>query len=116
MYDITCVPKRYFPVKLTAKDGGGKLHTTVVEVEPPRLRTLREMFDIVEHSQNVQDNGSPAKNVIAELRDAIRKMLSKNKAGYKVPDEYVEAMDIDQMEGLFTAYFSWIAETKKEKN
>ena len=116
MYDITCVPKRYFPVKLTAKDDEGKLHTTVVEVEPPRLRTLREMFDVVEQSQSMQDNGGITENIMTALRDSIKTMLSKNKAGYKVPDEYVEAMDIDQMEGLFTAYFSWIAETKKEKN
>lgn len=116
MYDITCVPKRYFPVKLTAEDDEGKLHTTVVEVEPPRLKTLREMFDVVEQSQSMQDNGGITENIMTALRDSIKTMLSKNKSRYKVSDDYVEAMDVDQMMGLLNAFFAWIGKTKQEKN
>ena len=116
MYDVTCVSKRYFPVKLTAEDDDGKTHNTVVEVGPPRLKTLRELMDVAVKSTSAQEKGAITENVIAELRDSIKKMLSKNKSDYKVPDDYVEAMDFDQMTGLLDAFFGWMGETKKEKN
>ena len=116
MYDVMSVAKRYFPVKLTAEDDDGKLHSTVVEVGPPRIKALRELTDVAVRSASMQKGGAITENVIAELRDSIKKMLNKNKSGYKVPDNYVEAMDFDQMTGLLNAFFSWIGETKKEKN
>jgi hypothetical protein len=114
MYDITSVKRRYFPVKLTAEDDEGQSHSTVVEVGPPRIRTLREMMDIATQSAELQEQ--PSENFIAELRDVIRKMLSKNKSDYRVPDEYVEAMDFDEMTGLLQAFFDWLNETKQAKN
>lgn len=116
MYDVTCVAKRYFPVKLTAESDNGELHSTVVEVEPPRIKTMRELMDVAVSSTAAHEENTVTENVIAELRDSIKKMLSKNKAKYHVPDEYVEAMDFDQMNGLLNAFFDWMGKTKKEKN
>lgn len=116
MYDITCVSKRYFPVKLTAEDDDGEIHTTIVEVGPPRLKTLRELMDVAVSSSSAKEEGAVTENVMVELRDSIKKLLSKNKAGYIVSDDYVEAMDFDQMNGLLNAFFEWMAETKKVKN
>ena len=48
-----------------------------------------------------------------ELTEAVRKLLCNNKAGYNVPAEYVEAMDMDQLMEIITAYFDWLAEAKK---
>ncbi|QNK41823.1 hypothetical protein [Caproicibacter fermentans] len=115
MYDITNIARRYFSVKLTAEDEDGKEHTTVVEVGPPRLKMLREMMDIAVKATKEAESGETktVENVIAELRDIIRKMLNKNKSGYKVPNEYVEAMDFDEMIGLLNAFFDWMNQTKQ---
>ncbi|QEY33876.1 hypothetical protein FL966_01795 [Caproiciproducens galactitolivorans] len=116
MYDVTCVAKRYFPVKLTTEDDGGEIHSTVVEVEPPRIKTMRELVDVALRSTTAIEKNTVTENVVAELRDSIKKLLSKNKAKYRVPDEYVEAMDLDQMNGLLNAFFDWMGKVKAEKN
>lgn len=112
MYDVTNINKRYFPVKLTAEDETGETHTTVVEVGPPKIKMLRELMDIAQKASKDENEV----NIIKKLRDIIKKMLSKNKSGYKVPDAYVEAMDIDELFGLLNAYFKWLAEAKNDPN
>jgi len=98
MFDISTVNKRYFAIKI------GDL---ILEVEPPKVKTLKKITAL-----------SKAKNEDAmdELSQAIGIILSKNKAGYKIPDEMIDELDLDQMNEILTAYFEWLSKEKNSKN
>lgn len=99
MYDVLSVAKRAFAIRLHCKDEDGNDHATELEIFPPKLKVLREIV--------------ACKNDIPGMQEAVRKMLSSNKSKFVVPDEYIEGMDTDELSGLLTAYFQWVADTKK---
>lgn len=99
MYDILSVTKRAFAVKLHCKDENGTDHATELELFPPKIKVLREL--------------TACKNDIDSMQKSVKKMLSNNKNGFVVPDEYIDGMDTDELSGLLTAYFQWVIDTKK---
>lgn len=98
MFDINIVAKRYFEVKL---------NDMILEIEPPKLKTLKKITSL-----------SKARNEDAmdDLAEAVGMILSKNKAGYKVPQELIDELDLDQMNEVLTAYFQWLNKEKNSKN
>ena len=50
------------------------------------------------------------------LTDAMQKLLSKNKSGYKVPRELIEELNFDELQAILEAFLSWIAEVQNQKN
>ena len=55
-------------------------------------------------------------NQIDMLTDAMQKLLSKNKSGYKVPRELIEELNFDELQAILEAFLSWIAEVQNQKN
>lgn len=106
MFDLSLVNRRYFTIKLTAEDEEGKAHVLSLDVEPARLKTLKKLISI---------SKTAGPEAIDELCEAIQKLLSKNKSGKKVPEEYITALDFDQLQAILTAYFEWLG-GEKEKN
>lgn len=104
MFDISTVNKRYFEIKLTVTDDDEKEHILQLEVEPAKLKTLRQLL-AVSKAEDAQ--------AIDDLYIAIQKLLSKNRGRKKVPIEYVEALDVDEMQAILLAYFDWLSNTKK---
>ena len=98
MFDISTVNKRYFEIKL---------NDIRLEVEPPKVKTLKKILAL-----------SKARNEDAmdELAEAVRILLSKHKSGYKVPEELVDGLDLDQLNSILTAYFEWLAQEKNSPN
>ena len=95
MFDLNTVPKRYFEFKVP---GSGK----VLHIQPPKLKTLKQWEDI-------EEDGS-----VADLANAVARIISKNRENYKVTGENVlEWMDQDQLAAFMSAYAKWL---KKEKD
>lgn len=113
MYDASSVNRRYFDLRLICIDENDEEHELKLQVEPPKIKLLRRLTAIAKPG----DEGN-ADNFAAmdELQNVVRDMLSKNKAGYKVPDKYVDSLDFDQLIGIITAYFEWLGAQKKAKN
>ncbi|MBE6721932.1 MAG: hypothetical protein E7572_05535 [Ruminococcaceae bacterium] len=109
MYDVSAIKRRYFSVKLHVTDEDGQDHTTTVEVKPPKLKVMEDLMESV----NGVGNADSEKDVIKALRESVEKLLDSNKAGFKIPREYIEAMDFDELNGLLDAFFTWMADTKK---
>lgn len=107
MFDISTINKRYFDIKLTATDENDQVHSVRLEVGPPKIKALKKLIAV----SKVEDE-----NAMDELAEAIQKMLSKNKSGYKVPMEYIDALDLDELKGILKAYFEWLAEAKNDPN
>lgn len=98
MFNINTVSKRYFSIKI------GDL---ALDVEPPKLKALKKITSLAK-SRN--------EDAIDDLAEAVGMILSKNKANYKVPDELIDELDLDQMNQILTAYFEWLAKTKNDPN
>lgn len=98
MFDINNVNKRYFNIKI------GDL---ALEVEPPKLKVLKKITSL---------SKSRNEDAIDDLSTAIRMILNKNKAGYKISDEIIDELDFDQMNEILTAYFEWLAKSKNSPN
>lgn len=109
MYDVSAIKRRYFSVKLHVTDSEGQDHTTTVEVKPPKLKVMESLMGSVQAASDAGNN----ENAIKNLRESVEKLLDSNKAGFKVPQEYIEAMDFDELNGLLDAFFTWMADTKK---
>jgi len=107
MFDISTVSKRYFSIKLTVEGDDGKEKKIELDIEPPKLKTLKKLVAVSKAAKE---------DAIDELSAAIQKLFSKNKAGYNVPEEYVDSLDYDQLMQILTAYFDWLDETKKDPN
>lgn len=107
MFDINAVNKRYFDIKLTIIDDNDKVNSIELEVEAPKVKMLKKLMSV--HKNASED-------AMEELSEAIRKMLSKNKANYKVPIEYIDELDFDQMVDILTAYFEWLGKERNSKN
>jgi hypothetical protein len=110
MYDVSAIKHRYFPVKLHVTDEDGQDHTITVDVKPPKLKVMESLMDSVQATSDADNN----ENAIKNLRESVGKMLDSNKAGFKVPQKYIEAMDFDELTGLLEAFFTWMADTKKD--
>lgn len=105
MFDIKSVNKRYFELKLSMDtDKGDK--TIKLKVEPPKLKVIKLITSITKSKDNT----------LEDLAQAIKMILDKNKDGVKVPIEYIEELDMDQMNSLLTSYFKWLQENKNSKN
>lgn len=96
-FKLSCVKTRYF--EFEAPDNG-----RVLLIEPPKLKTLKEMEDIQ------KDNNSG----IGEVAGLLAKIISKNKGGRKVSAELVLSwMDIDQMQEFLGEFMDWMRRSRK---
>jgi hypothetical protein len=107
MFDISTINKRYFGIKLTITDDEDKERSIEIEVEPPKVKVLKNLMKVRKTANE---------DAMNELSEAIRKMLSKNKANYIVPIEYIDELDSDQMVEILNAYFEWLGKEKNSKN
>jgi hypothetical protein len=108
MFDISTVSKRYFVIKINVETSEDKLpKIQIIEVEPPKLKTLKKITALAKTKDE---------NAMDDLTEAVRTILSKNKAGYKVPEEVIDELDFDQMNEILTAYFEWLSNSKQDPN
>lgn len=107
MFDISTVSKRYFCIKLTITDEKNEEKSINLEVEPPKVKVLKKLMAV---------RKTASEDSMDELSEAIRKLLSKNKANYMVPMEYIDELDFDQMIGILNEYFKWLGKEKESKN
>jgi hypothetical protein len=112
MFDISTVSKRYFGIKLTVTDNKDRTHSVELEVEPPKIGALKKLM-AVGKAASKDDKSS---ETMDDLANAVRDMLSKNKAGYVVPMEYIDALDFDELVQILDAYFNWLGNEKSSKN
>lgn len=102
MFDVkNCVKTRYFDLKMYDKDG----KSIVLNVEPPKVKTLKALMDFSKKEEVSKD----------EFRFMITAILSKNKDHVKV-DKYVDELDTDQLNAVYTAFMEWLNNQKKSKN
>lgn len=102
MFDVkNCVKSRYFDLKLYDKDG----KSIVINVEPPKVKTLKKMVSFSEKQEVTKD----------EFKYMICAILSKNKNKVDV-EKYVDELTTDQLNAVFSAFMEWINNTKTEKN
>lgn len=95
MFDINTINKRYFEIKI------GKV---TLEIEPPTKKMLNKILSLSAAKDTEVTDG---------LYEAVGMILNKNKTNKKVSDETVEELNLDQINGVLTAYFEWLG---KEKN
>ena len=107
MFDVSQISKRYFDIRLTVEKEDGQTERVELQIEPPTVKQLGNLVAV--------SKADPAE-VIDDLREAVRSILSKNKARYRVPAAYVDNLDFDQLSGILMAYMQWVAEEKKTKN
>lgn len=107
MFDVTTLSKRYFGLRLTVETDDGKRDIDL-EIEPPKLKTMKRLMALSKARED--------ENQIDMLTDAMQKLLSKNKSGYKVPRELIEELDFDELQAILEAFLSWIAEVQNQKN
>lgn len=107
MFDISTVSKRYFSIKLTVTDAEDQVKSIELEVEPPKVKMLKKLVAV----ERTADE-----DAMDELAEVTRKMLSKNKAKYDVPIEYIDDLDYDQLKEILTAYFAWLRDNQNSPN
>jgi len=115
MFDFNTVSKRYFGIKLSYIDEEEKVHTAQLEVEPPKIKVLKKITALSK-ARKVDGEDAENQDVMAELSEAVRNLLSKNKGEYKVPMDYIDDLNFDQMQGILTAYFEWLSKEKNSPN
>lgn len=116
MFDISSVNKRYFEIKLSnIFDEEGKEYKVDLEVEPPKLKAIKKLTSISKAASKDISKESED-DAVEDLQDAMRIILNKNKARYKVPQELIENLDIDQMKGILTSFFGWLNDKKRDPN
>jgi hypothetical protein len=107
MFDVSAICKRYFSLKLTVTGKDGQEHEVALEVAPAKLKTLKKFGEVKKLGEE---------DTMPEFMETVAQLLSNNKSGYKVPVDYIEAMDTDQLEQITKAYFDWLNATKKDPN
>lgn len=107
MFDVNSINKRYFDIKIEVEDDDGNKYGTHLEVEPPKIKVLKK---ISAFSKTTNDDA------MDDLAEAIKMILNKNKSREKVQDELIDNLNLDQMNGILTEYFNWIAKEKNSKN
>ena len=105
MLDINVINTRYFDIKITVKDDDGEEHIVSLNVEPPKVKTLNK---ITSSYKNKDDE-----NMMSEI---MRLILNKNKTNYKVPNEIIENLDIDQCKEIFDKYSKWLNINRQDPN
>lgn len=113
MFDVSQIGRRYFDVRLVSNGEDGEKHTVELGVEPPTVKLLRRLSTVI---SGLSDKDHAELEVIDELHDVVRDILSKNRTGYMVPDEMVDSLTFDQLAAIITAYFGWVGEERKAKN
>jgi len=98
MFDVNTITKRYFSIKI------GEI---ALDVEPPTIKTLKKVMSLA------KTRDASAMN---DLASAVGMILSKNKTGYVVSEELTDELDIDQLNGILTAFFKWMVEAKNLPN
>lgn len=107
MFDISTINKRYFDIKLTIEDDNNQSKSIELEVEPPKVKLLKKLMSVKKTANE---------DSMDELSEALRKMLSKNKANYSIPTEYIDELNFDQMIEILSAYFEWLGKERNSKN
>ncbi len=90
MYNVNLVNSRYFDITIGDK---------VLNLEPCKLKTMQRFLDM-------------QKGDSEDLIELIKEILNKNKTDYKVSDEVIGNLDINEMAEFLNAYFQWIAKEK----
>lgn len=98
MFDINTVSKRYFNIRID---------NITLDVEPPKLKVLKKITTL---------SKARGEDAINDLSEAIAMILSKNKTNYKVSDELIDELDIDQMSEILTKYFEWLSSVRSSPN
>lgn len=108
MFDMTKLVTRYFEVTLPNGD--------VISIEPPTLKGLKKILTLAKiEKENI--NVEEAEEVFSSLAEGISLAISKNKQNKRYSVEWVtDNMDFDTMTVFLTAYYTWVAETRNEKN
>lgn len=102
MFDVkNCVKTRYFELKLYDKNN----KSIVLHVEPPKIKTLKKVMKITENENLTEE----------EFKYIVTSLINKNKENIAA-DKYIDEINIDQLKAVYTAFMSWIDESKKEKN
>lgn len=105
MLDLSCVKKRYMAVMFNGRR---------LDIEPPKLKTINRLMDIVKESQR---DAVGAAEAVSQLTPIIVRLLSKNKQNFRVSMDAVEqAMDYDAMLVFLKALFGWLNEEKHDPN
>lgn len=99
MFDLSAVNKRYFDIKL---------NDLVLEVEPPKVKTLKKIVNLAANSKREEG--------LENMTDAVLTLLKKNKGDKKVPPSIIDELDYDQMNEIITAFFEWLTGEKNSKN
>lgn len=99
MFDLSAVNKRYFDIKL---------NDLVLEVEAPKVKTLKKIVDLATNSKREEG--------LDGMTDAVLTLLKKNKGNKKVPPGIIDELDFDQMNEIITAFFEWLTGEKNSKN
>jgi len=98
LFNLSNISKRYFGVEI----GDVK-----IEVEPPKLKTLRRLEKLRTNSDSAID----------EIVSVLSIILSKNKTGYKISEDFVEeTFNTDEMKAMLEVYFNWVSEIEKSPN
>ncbi|MBR0575681.1 hypothetical protein KCG48_04915 [Proteiniclasticum sp. BAD-10] len=106
MFDMRQLNIRYFEVTLS---NGLRL-----SVEPPKLKVLKSISDMAKIDKESMKEES---DVFEALAEAVSRALSKNKQGKKITVDFVlDTMNIDEMQELLKAYFTWVGEIRNSKN
>lgn len=98
MLDISTIGKRYFSVKI---------NSLALDVEPPKMKVLKKIMAL---------SKTKSAEAIDDLTEAVGMILSKNKTGYKVPDDVIDELDLDQMVEIIAEYFKWLGEVRNSPN
>ncbi|MBN1035766.1 hypothetical protein [Clostridium botulinum] len=107
MFDVKSVNSRYFEVKLSITNEVGEVENNIdVKVEPPKVKLLKRLTGLSKAKENTME----------ELTKCINLILNKNKENKKIPLEYIDDMDFDEMSNLLTSYFEWLSQTKNLPN
>ena len=99
MFDLNTISKRYFEIKIGEQ---------ILEIEPPSKKMLNKIISL----SGVKDG----KKATDGLYDAVEMILNKNKIGRIITEDTVSDLNLDQVNGIITAYFNWLNETKNSKN
>jgi len=109
MFDVSKISRRAFQVRLTSEiEETGEVKELIVNVEPPKIKMLKKIVSLMGTSRKNDD--------IDEACEAIRLMVSKNTEGVKVPIEFIDDLDMDEMKELMSAFFEWLNGVKNSKN
>jgi len=105
MLDINNINQRYFEISFAIEDGE-HIRNIELKVLPPKVKTLRKF-------SNIKTDGD---DVVNQLVDAVVTLLNRNSSGYKVSQDIIEELDLDQIDAIFTSYMEWVHKTKNDPN